>query len=1769
MHNMRSKEEKTAQELNEALSHNKEADVKYQPYLRMAKALEQDAKENGEMDKSVMEEQKMHLMKMAKNIKQENMQKESKSSSNSEQKTAKKEKGAGLFKRPWYIWAGGLAVAAAVVVVVFVTNTAGPLPFLPQADEQESFMGKAKLSVIIPAAHAGDAFNVLVEKGDSEDAAVDTSFKVESKVDVDTEDLRQSLRIVNAAREQDGVYVDFDIKKEGDKNFVITPATDLDPGEVYKVSIAAAVDGENEKKPREFSWAIQTRDKFRILRSVPGHQSSYVPVNTSIEVTMSKTGWEDPEEYFDIKPAVSGRFETHGRTLVFVPEEPLKRATIYTVTYKRGWGISEDLQLEEDVVLKFETAAEKEYSRNRSYFSIYKYLFESSLDKDVVIPVRTSDDLKSADISVTGYKVSLEQAYAAVQELEEIPHWARQSKERATTLQDLAEVEAFTLQAKLEESGSNWMDYLRLPADTPKGWYVVKVSPADDEFAQWILLQRTDVAAYTMVTRDKLVVWAVNKDTSMPLSNMVVAFDGQTGTTDNRGLAEMQTPDDWRAYLDEQGMTWKRHDTPHEVLKLGDENMGLLLNVQYIDWYWGYAAHDPELNYWSYLYPDRPLYSLTDTMNVFGFLQDRETGEGAGTVQVELRSNSMDYSTFKTKVVARAELVTDAGGFFEGELSWSVPLTPGYYNVVLTKDGKEMDRRYIEVRDIMKPAYTVKVLPQDEAIYAGDVVRGQIKTEFFDGTPYGRLDLEVETYGAGGGEETLVTDDNGVAKFEYDTEPPICTATKERVDCPNTQTFTIEAYPTLGEEAEIFGQASVRVWRGKHHFESYMDDENGERVVKFKVREVDLRQATGENSSVLGEGVSDAAIDSEIYEVYWDRIEDGTRYDPIEKKVYPTYRYERRFERVGEFKSRTDASGEATLSFPMEDDISYRVISTYREGDKVMHADMAYIYSGATYYNPYYSNHSNENITFKSGRADNDDNEYELGEKVELRLMRDNEMFQEDGARYLYVRASRGIRSITASENPYYNFDYSEEDVPNVAVYGIVYTPDGFTQTQYHAEIDTNARKLNVDLSTDKNQYAPGAQIKVRAKVTDQDGKAVRGARVVVSVVDEALLAIATRSSDPSVMYHLYEWVPSGILASNWSHQYEETGPGGGAEMGGGEGLGSIRKDFRNTAAFLVMETGFGGDAEKTFTAPDNITSWRFTAAAITEDHYAGQSRINVPVTKSLFVDAVIPNSLTVSDKPTLKIRAHGTALPSQGKITYVVDIPSLGIDEQEVQGEVYEPVYLAVDKLMAGEHKAIIGVKAGGKVDAIERTIEVVQSRATKEERVVTELGPGTALPDPGVSSKVLVTFESKAKALKRADVYRLAQPWSARLEAQLAGVMMRDLYKEYYGDDIEEQVDSLLAYQQADGGISILPYASSGAELSAKAAAAKARAFDTAKLTNYFWELSDDEEVAREEVINAVSGLASLGEPVLERLKSAAKLEDLSWREQLALMRGMEAAGDREAAKGILDALLAKAEIENEQMRLNVSEDVTEEIEATVQAASMAAVLAHPDAEKLMAYVEAVWNHEAMTDLERAVYLEKIVPTLSDVDVKIGYAIGEETGEVDLSEWAYHTITLLPQEVKQFRVTSVNGPAAASFARRVEGDIGESSPLINITRTYSEELNELGEGDNVRVNLQLSWDARAQDGCYIVRDRLPGTMMPIVSVKYARWHRLGNWYPFQVDKGEVSFMVCKRSEPVNINYTARVVALGEYSAEGAIVQSMQVPGLAAKTEPVTVKVK
>lgn len=1757
---MTNHEEQNALRLDAELRGNT-ADVTAEdkPLFSVAQALRKDGVTESHMDTEVMARQKEHLSLMAKNIKAQ------KSASTTAQQPVS---GPSSPKRPWYVWAGAFATVMAVALIVFVTQSS-PTPWKDAARNKASELGQATLSLIVPEAYAADAFTVLAESKTAGGAAVDTTFRVISKVPVDVSALRQSLRIV--AADGSGVTdadVPYEVQNDGEQSFRVKPTKQLAAGTVYRVTIATGLqDASGTVRQRDFSWAIQTQDVFRVLRSVPGADTTGVPVDTAISFTLSQTGWREAAASFEITPAVKGHFETRGRTLAFLPEKPLAPGKIYTVKLKQGWGIPDGSTLEKDYIVRFETEATKE-ARPVAIFP-YPSVFESVPGKSPVIYLETSDDIVGTDMKIKAYALERESFKQALKIFEDVPSWAYASRNNLTGMDALAKNESFSASLKIERSESNWRSYVRMPDTIGQGQYLIKME-SDRGETSWALMQRTSVSAYATADRENILVWVVDGVNARISAGTEVTYGGAKFRTDNQGLVRIPTPNAWRENADGKDEV----KTEPAWIEIGDNAGWLLLSVKYDKPMWrfmGGAGQVADLNYWSYLFPDRPLYRTRDTIQFFGLMQDRKDGRGAGSVTVELRAAEymLDFGTYDTKVYARRELQTDDQGFIQGDLSWPGSLKPGYYQLAIMRDGSVASSRTIEVRDTAKPAYRISVMPDVTDIYAGSKARGTVQIAFYDGTPLPKAKITMTASGGFGDNRTMeiMTDDSGSAVYEFETVKPACDLTGDYPICGARETLSIEARPVVGEEGEIVAYARVGVWRGHMYLTTEADSQdNGEASVKARVREVYLDRANGtEEDSVLGEGKAGVLVRSKAYEVHWDKVQTGTSFDPIEQKTVPQYRYDRRLVDAGTFEAKTGADGVATVKFPMQDGISYQVLTSVVEGNGVTHASITYVSKDN------YERSGNDALSLEPVNASDSKNSYRIGEEISLALMRGGQRLTSGNGVFMFLRASRGVRSAVTSADPAYRFAFADTDVPNVTVYGIVLTGNGFEEAQYQVSLDTEDRNLKVTLTPDKASYAPGEKVTIRAKVESKDGQSVGGARVAITATDEALLSLTNLEINETPLESIYHWVPDGILTTKMTNvnQADFYG-GGGAEMGGGERGMVVRGNFKDQATYQIVQTGGDGIAVAEFTAPDNITSWRTLASVVTSDRRAGTAKLSVPVTKQLFVDAVMPSDALVVDKPVIKLRAFGSVLKADGDVKYSVSIPTLGIVSQEIQGKTGKPVYVALDKLVVGTHKATVRVTSGNDTDAIEKAIRIVPSHATRDERIAVELAPGSVLPDVGLAPQVDVVISSKSRTTLRSRIESLAQPWSARLESQVAGAMMRTLAKDLFGNTIDAQEPSFARYQREQGGLAILPYASEDATLSTKISAAAPDLFDRSELANYFWTVTDDPKTTREESIQAISGLAALGQPVVDRLHEVAALADLNWREKLALIRGLDAIGEREAARQLLDSMLTGAEEQDGKMNVEAGESKADTIEATAEAAALAAELAHPSATMLMAYVDANWSEVVMTDLDRAMYLERIAPTLPNVDVEVTYMVGQEQKTIDLKENPSVILTLTADEVSSFRVLSVNGPAEASFVRQVTGN-PPADPTLYIDRDYRFEgktFSVLHEGDVVGISLSPRWYDKSPDGCYIVRDRLPATLAPLVSVTYGTYAP-NKVSPFDVQDGEVTFVTCKQDKPEPIYYTARVVSLGTYQAEGTLMQSMDSPSVATQSAARTVEVK
>ena len=93
----------------------------------------------------------------------------------------------------------------------------------------------------------------------------------------------------------------------------------------------------------------------------------------------------------------------------------------------------------------------------------------------------------------------------------------------------------------------------------------------------------------------------------------------------------------------------------------------------------------------------------------------------------------------------------------------------------------------------------------------------------------------------------------------------------------------------------------------------------------------------------------------------------------------------------------------------------------------------------------------------------------------------------------------------------------------------------------------------------------------------------------------------------------------------------EAKGGGGGAEAAGGF---TVRGNFHDTAYWKAdVTTDANGHAKVSFALPDNLTTWRMSAIAITKDGLVGEGQSDVRSTKDLLIRPVTPRFMVVGDK--------------------------------------------------------------------------------------------------------------------------------------------------------------------------------------------------------------------------------------------------------------------------------------------------------------------------------------------------------------------------------------------------------------------------------------------------------------------------------------------------------------------------------------------------------
>lgn len=1581
-----------------------------------------------------------------------------------------------------------------------------------------------------------NAFTLAASSEDSLGVNPQSHFILKSKEPVAATTVKAALTI--------NPKTDFEIQAQNGTEFIIAPKNALTANTVYRFGLAATeTNGTGETKQRDYSWAFQIKNPFRVVQTLPRDEAIGVPANTGIEITFSHENFKDFEKYFEITPTVSGRFEKHKRTAVFAPQNPLAEKTLYTVKIKRGLPLEGSQEtLPEDYIFQFEPTSVTS-DIEKPYFHFNRELSQFPPAEPPALGVWLSYNNPAIALDVWVYKFNNETDFLnALKARDNIPSWSQygQEKFRYPTA-GLPEVAKFTV--PVEGSGTGWGGeanrYIRFPEPITDGFYLVKASTTNQDSQTF--LQVSNLSGYLATSQTKSVVWINDLSTKQSVSGAKVALVNTnfTQSTGNDGTAYFDTPSQ---ILEEE--------TPH-YFRAESQGRVVILPVTPI----GPNALPISNLYWKYLYTDRTLYLPTDTVKFWGLVQKRENHQSQTLTATLTKYDYFDYFGEPINIYEQ-EVAPSDWGAFNGAMELK-NLQPGGYNLNIKIGDEVITSRWVDVETYHKPAYEIDIETEKKAIIAGDTAVYKIKTQFFEGTPVPNLRLQY----SGVREGELTTDARGQYTITHQTVP---------VASPSAYTYQsgyLSVRPVLPEEGEIDAYADVRIFNSAYTIDAKAERTDSRGEVTGTIYQVDLQKLNGEDAQswddYKGAPVPNQKIDGKIYEQWWDKIETGEYYDFINKKVRQTYRYESRRKYLDDFSATTGENGQFKVGFEIEKDKDYQIELTAADPQGRVDWTQVYISGG-----------ENQAQTSSDVRINSNQSSYKIGDEVGLTFKRGDETLPSGGNnRYLYFLAQNGIREFKISSDSSWKFAFKKEFAPSTVYRGVYFNGDTYQENgggySRHFEpsiyLDKEERKLAVEVTPDKESYEPGDQVNLNIQVTDQNKKGV-AAEVNVSLIDEALAEISwTGQTTP--LDNLYSTVPSGVFQTFSSHQYPV-----GMPLEGGGGGGGAREEFKDNAFFGVVQTDGDGRSKVSFKLPDNLTSWRTTTQAISKSLSAGGNVSFLPVKLPFFVEATFNDTYLTADKPVIKFRAFGTQLTEGQDVTFTITSDTLGINSK-VGGKAFTDTEFALPTLKEGEHKISIKGEAGKLTDEFIRTIRVVSSRLEKTTAEYYDLSSATKIEGSQTKPTTLI-FTDRNRGQYYSTLLGLAYEYGDRVDQRLAQVEGRELLQEYFDEQLPEAKFTPSDYQAPSGGIALLPYSDADPELSAKVANVAGERFDTESLIQYLYAIVDSDEEGVERVSQALFGLAALDEPVLNLVNQLLENTKLTPQDGVFLALALDKLGDKEMARQVYAEIVSKYSEETKPyLRLKIGKDQDDFAHYTALVSILASDLETDEKEKLIGYTLHSAPKDLLLNLEKLAFTETELPKLEDQPAKFAYQIGSTRKEVSVQRGKTSKLQVSPLELAQIKFEVLQGNVGLTSQYNVPATTADltTDPALQISRQYTvsgRNTTDFAATDLIRVDLGYGFGPRSLDGLYRINDFLPSGLR-IINQPYS-WNIQDEniSYPYKIENQEVSFA---RTKPYTkpIYCYARVLNKGEYVAEPAFIQSATSLESINSTSPQTITIR
>lgn len=349
-------------------------------------------------------------------------------------------------------------------------------------------------------------------------------------------------------------------------------------------------------------------------------------------------------------------------------------------------------------------------------------------------------------------------------------------------------------------------------------------------------------------------------------------------------------------------------------------------------------------------------------------------------------------------------------------------------------------------------------------------------------------------------------------------------------------------------------------------------------------------------------------------------------------------------------------------------------------------------------------------------------------------------------------------------------------------------------------KVDDAAKRLDVTLRADREEYRPAAKARLDLAVRDRQGRPAP-AEVTLWAVDVGVLSL-TGYRTPDLLGSVWVEKALGVMNENSRQNLisrRAVVPKGGDEGGGGGGVGgpegTVRRDFRVLAFWLgSVATDATGRATTTVTLPESLTTYRVMAVAGDKLSRFGSAEREIRTSKPVLLEASFPRFLSLGDTARFgavlhsQLKEKGTAIVTlrcldasvlalAGGAKQTVPVPARGSVE----------VRFPVVARAVGTARVQMTVKLLGEQDAFEETLPVRvlappetvaaygQARPRAEETV--ELPAGVV---PGFGGLHLETASTALVGLGEGARYLVDYPYGCaeqRASSALALMLAADL--------------------------------------------------------------------------------------------------------------------------------------------------------------------------------------------------------------------------------------------------------------------------------------------------------------------------------------------------------------------------------------------------------